>query len=559
MGRRLRSSRRTGKPSAWRREPASWQQGCWNAWRSPVNTGGSQPQWPLPYWAELRVQKIQTKLHRWASDDPGRQFHDVFNLVCDPAFLLVAWQRVRGNRGARSAGVDGATAFFIETRRGVEPFLAEIREDLKTRQFRPLPVRERMIPKAGGKLRRLGIATVRDRVVQAALKLVLEPVFEADFLPCSYGFRPKRRAHDAVAEIRYLTSKPRCYEWIVEGDIKACFDEISHPALMDRVRARIADKRVLALVKAFLKSGILGEDRLLRPANAGTPQGSILSPLLSNVALSVLDEHIARSPGGPASGPVEKAKRLRRGLPTFKLVRYADDWCLVIKGTKEHAEAWREEIAEVLSTMGLRLSQEKTLITHIDDGLDFLGWRIQRHRKRGTNVHYVYSYPAKKSLKAVMAKVKTVCREVEVNQPIDDLIRRLNTVLRGWCAYFRPGVSLATFAYLSHYLWQTVWRWIRRKHRRSTGSNYVTATAAADGGPKAKTGNCSTRRRSARHATDTGDRSSLPPGPQPPDDREHQPAQGLWSARCDESRTAGAGSGAGERARHTTPNPALDP
>ena len=237
---------------------------------------------------------------------------------------------------------------------------------------------------------------------------------------------------------------------------------------MDRVRARIADKRVLALVKAFLKSGILGEDRLLRPTNAGTPQGSILSPLLSNVALSVLDEHIARSPGGPASGPVEKAKRLRRGLPTFKLVRYADDWCLVIKGTKEHAEAWREEIAEVLSTMGLRLSQEKTLITHIDDGLDFLGWRIQRHRKRGTNVHYVYSYPAKKSLKAVMAKVKMVCREVEVNQSIDDLIRRLNTVLRGWCAYFRPGVSSTTFAYLSHYLWQTVWRWIRRKHRRST-------------------------------------------------------------------------------------------
>jgi RNA-directed DNA polymerase len=418
--------------------------------------------------AEIRVLEIQTKLHRWARDDAHRQFDDLFNLVADPAFLLVAWDRVRGNKGAKTAGVDGRTAVSIVARIGVTDYLAGLRSSLKDRSFRSLPVRERMIPKTGGKLRRLGIATITDRVVQASLKLVLEPIFEADFLPCSYGFRPMRRAHDAVAEIRYLTSKPRCYEWIVEGDIKACFDEISHPALMDRVRARIADKRVLALVKAFLKSGILGEDRLLRPTNAGTPQGSILSPLLSNVALSVLDEHIARSPGGPASGPVEKAKRLRRGLPTFKLVRYADDWCLVIKGTREHAEAWREEIAQVLSTMGLRLSQEKTLITHIDDGLDFLGWRIQRHRKRGTNVHYVYSYPAKKSLKAVMAKVKTVCREVEVNQPIDGLIRRLNTVLRGWCAYFRPGVSSATFAYLSHYLWQTVWRWIRRKHRRST-------------------------------------------------------------------------------------------
>ncbi|NEA77422.1 reverse transcriptase domain-containing protein, partial [Streptomyces sp. SID13588] len=154
------------------------------------------------------------------------------------------------------------------------------------RSFRPLPVRERMIPKAGGKLRRLGIATITDRVVQASLKLVLEPIFEADFLPCSYGFRPKRRAHDAVAEVRFFTSKS--YEWIVEGDIEACFDEISHPALMDRVRARVGDKRVLALVKAFLKSGILGEDRVLRDTTAGTPQGSILSPLMNNVALSVL-------------------------------------------------------------------------------------------------------------------------------------------------------------------------------------------------------------------------------------------------------------------------------
>ncbi len=142
--------------------------------------------------------------------------------------------------------------------------------------------------------------------------------------------------------------------------------------------------------------------------------------------------------------------------------------CLVVKGTEADAEALREEIAEVLSTMGLRLSREKTLITHIDDGLDFLGWRIQRHRKRGTREYYVYSYPAKKSVKAVTAKVKTLCREVEVNQPLDDLIRRLNPALRGWCAYFRPGVSSVTFAYLNHYVFETVWRWIRRKHRRST-------------------------------------------------------------------------------------------
>src|SRR2546430_7166702 len=243
--------------------------GCWNAGRlALVNTDELES---AILRAEIRVLEIQTKLHRWARDDAHRQFDDLFNLVADPAFLLVAWDRVRGNKGAKTAGVDGRTAVSIVARIGATNYLAGLRSSLKDRSFRPLPVRERMIPKTGGKLRRLGTATITDRVVQASLKLVLEPIFEADFLPCSYGFRPMRRAHDA--------------------------------------------------------------------------------------------------------------------------------------GTREHAEAWREGIAEGLSTMGLRLSQEQTLITHIDDGLDFLGWRIRRHRKRGPNVHYVHSYPAQKSLKAGMAPV----------------------------------------------------------------------------------------------------------------------------------------------------------
>jgi RNA-directed DNA polymerase len=303
-------------------------------------------------------------------------------------------------------------------------------------------------------------------VVQASLKLVLEPIFEADFLPCSYGFRPKRRAHDAVAEVRHFAAKK--YEWIVEGDIKACFDEISHPALMDRVRARIGDKRVLDLVKSFLKAGILGEDRVLRENNTGTPQGSILSALLSNVALSVLDEHIAHGPGGPGIGKVAAAKRRRHGLPNYRITRYADDWCLTVHGTNDDAVQLREEIAGVLSTMGLRLSQEKTLITHIDDGLDFLGWHIQRHRKKGAIRQYIYIYPAKKALAAIMTKVKMLCRKIGSNQPLHDLLDRLNPAVRGWCAYFRVGVSSATFSYLRHYLWQTVWRWLRRKHPKST-------------------------------------------------------------------------------------------
>ena len=277
---------------------------------------------PDPDTAWWRVLKIQTKLHQWATDDSHRRFVDLYNLVYDPAVLADAWHRVRTNRGARSAGVDGRSAAYVSVVVGEQAFLSELRDDLKARRFHPLPVREVMIPKPGGKRRRLGIATVRDRVVQAALKTVLEPIFEADFKPCSYGFRPRRRVQDAIAEIHFYTS--RSYEWIVEGDIKACFDEISHTDLMDRVRARIGDKRVMDLVKAFLKAGILGEDQVERASITGAPQGGILSPLLSNIALSALDEHFAEAWSGFGPGHARQARR-KKGLANYRLVRYADD------------------------------------------------------------------------------------------------------------------------------------------------------------------------------------------------------------------------------------------
>ena len=203
-----------------------------------------------------RVSGMQTKLHCWAAADPGCRFDDLFNLVCDPATLMMAFVRVAGNRGARTAGVDGVTVETATGPLGISGFLADLRGQLKTGTFRPLPVRQRMIPKPGGsgKLRKLGIPTIADRVVQAALKLVLEPIFEADFLPVSYGFRPQRRAHDAVADIQRLGTQG--YRWVLDADIEACFDMIDHTALMDRVRARVKDKRVLRLVKGFLKAGV---------------------------------------------------------------------------------------------------------------------------------------------------------------------------------------------------------------------------------------------------------------------------------------------------------------
>ena len=190
-----------------------------------MNTGDPDLEYAF-YLAEQRVLEIQAKLHRWARDDPHRRFGDLLNLVADPAFLLAGWARVRGNKGAKTAGVDGRTAASIEAR-GVGEFLGALRDCLKDRSFSPLPSRERLIPKPGtAKRRRLGISTIRDRVVQASLKLVLEPIFEADFLPCSYGFRPGRRVHDAVAEVRHLTS--HSYEWIVDADLSAALDPSSY-------------------------------------------------------------------------------------------------------------------------------------------------------------------------------------------------------------------------------------------------------------------------------------------------------------------------------------------
>jgi len=418
--------------------------------------------WPSLEEANARVLGIQTKLHQWATDSPDRRFCDLFNLVCDPAFLTVAWARVRGNRGARTAGVDGVKPRDIIF--GSDMLLPRLRDDLKAGRFVPLPVREVMIPKASGKLRRLGIPAALDRCVQASIKLVLEPIFEADFKPVSYGFRPRRRAHDAIAEIHMLASNG--YTSVLEGDITACFDEISHPALMGRVGDRIGDRRLLRLVKAFLHAGVLSEDGVVRDAKTGTPQGGILSPLLANIALSVLDEHFVAAWEQEMATRSAREVRRRHGEPTYRLVRYADDFVVMVHGSASQAEALRPAVEAALSDVGLRLNEEKTRVCSIDEGFEFLGFRIQRQAKRGSNKAFVYTWPSRKSLSSIMAKVKAITRQ-GTNNPLSDLLRQLNSVLRGWTNYFRHGVSKDTFAYLHQRTWRRVVHWLRRKHRRA--------------------------------------------------------------------------------------------
>lgn len=427
-----------------------------------VNTGAVE--WPSVDSAYFTVRRMQTKLHRWAGDDASRRFGDLFNLVYDPAFLMHAWERVSTNTGARTAGIDQVTATWIESRIGVGEFLGQVRNSLKSGEFTPVEVRQVMIPKGtSGKFRKLGIPTIADRVVQASLKAVLEPIFEADFEPCSYGFRPNRRAHDAIAEIHYLGT--RGYEWVLEADIAACFDEISHTAVMERLRARIKDKRICALVKAFLKSGVFTELGRQEETLTGTPQGGILSPLLANIALSALDEYFDQHWHEHMGTPGQRRQRRRHGQGNYRLIRYADDFVLMVSGNRHHTEALREQVTAVLAPLGLRLAPDKTRTVHLDEGFDFLGFTIRRQRKRGTTKHYVYTTPSKTAIQKVKDKVKTKTYRSTRHQDLDTLILSLNRSLRGWANYFRYGVSKAIFSAVDQHAWRRLMRWIRAKYQ----------------------------------------------------------------------------------------------
>lgn len=415
--------------------------------------------------AERRVLGWQTRLHRWAAQNEQERFGDLFNLVCDPATLLVAWERVKRNRGSRTAGVDGQTRKQVE-QRGVERVLEELRQELKSGSYRPLPARERLIPKRSGKLRSLGIPPLRDRIVQMATKLVLEPIYEADFCPTSYGFRPGRRAQDAIEQVRFFIHAPRSYEWVIEGDVEDCFGQIHHGLLMEQVRRRVTDKRVLQLIRRFLAAGVMTELGTVTATPSGTPQGSILSPLLANIALSVLDRRFEAA--WTARTHNQRARDRAKGHPSLRMIRFADDFVVLVRGTEAQARAIKEQTAEFMrEQMRLTLSPEKTHVTHVDDGFDLLGFRIVRKPWRG-NKYIAYTFPSKRAVREIMHRIKTLTKRNTMNLSLDELIHALNPVLRGWANYHRHAASKRCFAYLSYYLWWRVMRWLRKKYPRLT-------------------------------------------------------------------------------------------
>jgi group II intron reverse transcriptase/maturase len=376
-------------------------------------------------------------LYRSAKQDPTRRFHALYDKLTRSDVMWQAWVNVATNQGA--PGVDGVSIDSIEAggMEGVRSFLDALAAKVKARSYRPQPLRRVNILKAGqpGVTRPLGIPALRDRVLMSAAKLVLEPIFEADFSPCSFGFRPKRSAHDALEVIRQTANSGS--HWILDADIKSCFDEIDHDALMALVKRRFSDRAMLKLLRSWLRAGII-EGGVYSDIESGTPQGSPISPLLCNIALTVLDEELA------------KAKR-----QTGKAIRYADDW-LVLCPTKERAEMARSVAEAALAPLGLRLHPDKTRIVNLTrgtEGLDFLGFH--NHMCESWNWpgrYYLQKWPSDRAMASIKAKVREMTDRRCGGMSLDAVVDRLNPVLRGWSGYFRHGNSLRKFSAIDQYV-----------------------------------------------------------------------------------------------------------
>ena len=390
-----------------------------------------------------KSRQLQRNLYLAAKKDKQRRFHALYDRIFRLDILWRAWKEVRENKG--SAGIDDITFEMIEEY-GIEEYLLDIQEDLRNKKYRPKPVKRVYIPKADGKQRPLGIPTIRDRIVQQACKIVIEPVFEANFLDSSYGFRPKRDAKQATEKVKKELYK----NWyVVDADIQGYFDNINHEILLGLLNRRISDRRVIKLCRQWLQAGVI-ENGKYYPTEKGSPQGGVISPLLANIYLHVLDSYW------------ENHKEL--GV----IVRYADDAVIVCR-TRKDAELAFEHLKKIMGKLKLTLNPQKTKIVDMNkESFDFLGFRYQKFGKTKSGWKLPYMMPSKKAMKKVKDAIRVITCRKSAYEGLELKVDKLNPLIRGWRNYFQHGNSTKQFKQLDEYVWTKLWRrvYYRRKQKK---------------------------------------------------------------------------------------------